>query len=153
MSGFFRLHITSEVDHLSLRDARRFSGLGTDAQTATCQLLVNEFCPERVNIPVAGRDHSRRLSAEIVLVRNRIRKTVLSLCRDYDSCTVTEQSGFEVFPSEPPELGQSNKCGCEWTTSGVDKMRRVSSGQHEGLPEREFIAGLKMIPKEWNLWR
>lgn len=153
MSGLFRLYITSEMDHLSLRDARRFSGLGTDVQTTACQSLVNEFCPERVNIPVAGRDYSRRLSAEIVLVRNRNGKTVLSLCRDCGSRTVTKQGAFGIFPSETPALGQSIDRGSELATSGVDKMRRASSGQHEGLPGQEFIASLKMIPEEWNLWR
>ncbi len=78
---------------------------------------------------------------------------MLALCRDYGSGPVTKDGDNGTFSAEPTARGQSIKRGCEWTPSGVDKMRSAPSDQHAGLPGQDFLAGLKTISKEWNLCR
>ncbi len=153
MSGFFRLYITSCVDHLSPGDARRYSGFEKVVQATACRPLINAFCPQPVNIPAADGDYPGRLSANTVLIRNRNRKTVLALCRDCGTGPVTMDGEDGTFSTEPCAPEQSIGRGCEWITSGVDRMRRVPTGQHAELPGQDFLAGLKIVPEEWNLCR
>jgi hypothetical protein len=87
------------------------------------------------------------------MIRNRRGKTVLALCRNCGSSFMTKVGDDGTFSTEPTAPGQSIKRGCEWTTSGVDKMRRAPTGQHAGLPGQDFLAGLKLVPEEWNLCR
>ncbi len=153
MSGFFRLYITSCVDHLSPRDARRSSGFETVVQATACQPLKNAFCPQPGNIPAADGDYPGRLSANTALIRNRNRKTVLALCRDCGTGPVTMDGEDGTFSAEPGAPEQSIGHGCEWTISGVDKMRRLPTSQHAELPGQDFLAGLKIVPEELNLCR